>query len=669
MFMCNNYLEIINNRGFMIIETNNDRDNIMGFECLNSKCGDKIFMNFDDFNKNIKKCYKCCGQDGIKMSNDDLDNLLLIKKSEFIRIGDYVNTNYKICFKCLNCKRVITKSPKSILKGVKCECVVIKTGRNALTHLEYLKILTDRGIDLIPLENYINSNTKIKHKCKNGNIFDIKPKHVLEKRYINKCKNKIVKEVIKEPIKEQISIDKLIKQPNEYNKKEIFPIKTITYYNGLDSIQRYELISPLSPSKLRYGYFNNNDKNLLESILNNTSNDIKFIERVWLWVKCINEIPKCSCGNKLTFNKNWRNGYREYCSAKCSANSEKTKKLKKETYISNKDYRDQLPKKIIKRNYQNYQNKFNDEFRRSLPEIYLKKYGYDHQLRVPKIKEKVIKTNNERYGYDFMICDPNIRMLGRGHKRSKSEIELVEWLESMNISVEISNYGILTNQEIDIYLKDFKIGIEFNGVYHHSLLYKDCDYHSNKTQKCLEKDIKLIHIYDDEWYIKKNIIKDYISKELKIYNTILMSECSVKIISNLDSINFFKLNSIYESIGFKSYGIYNNEKLISCLTIKWEINNMKKIYYISNYSEMLGFKILDCFDSYIDYIMSDLNINMLYIYMDNDKQYDLNLKRYDIKYLTKYKKYWYLDINNKFRTEVKSSNKIYSSGIILYLIK
>ncbi|MFW6130771.1 MAG: hypothetical protein ACOC56_06250, partial [Atribacterota bacterium] len=53
--------------------------------------------------------------------------------------------------------------------------------------------------------------------------------------------------------------------------------------------------------------------------------------------------------------------------------------------------------------------------------------------------------------------------------------------------------------ELDIYLPDFNIAIEYNGLYWHSELNgKDRNYHLNKTNICENENIQLIHIFEDE---------------------------------------------------------------------------------------------------------------------------------------------------------------------------
>ena len=48
--------------------------------------------------------------------------------------------------------------------------------------------------------------------------------------------------------------------------------------------------------------------------------------------------------------------------------------------------------------------------------------------------------------------------------------------------------------EIDIYIPSKKIGIEFNGTYWHSSIYKEKDYHFKKSRFAEKAGIRLIHI-------------------------------------------------------------------------------------------------------------------------------------------------------------------------------
>lgn len=58
---------------------------------------------------------------------------------------------------------------------------------------------------------------------------------------------------------------------------------------------------------------------------------------------------------------------------------------------------------------------------------------------------------------------------------------------------------IIPPQELDIYIPEKKLAIEFNGTYWHNSDAKSQNYHQEKTIACLKKGIHLIHIFEYEW--------------------------------------------------------------------------------------------------------------------------------------------------------------------------
>lgn len=86
------------------------------------------------------------------------------------------------------------------------------------------------------------------------------------------------------------------------------------------------------------------------------------------------------------------------------------------------------------------------------------------------------------------------------HNQSKNEIKLYELIKNnYNGLVEKSTRHIISPLELDIYLPDLKLAIEYNGCYFHSIERGISDkYHLNKSLKCRELGIRLIHIYDFE---------------------------------------------------------------------------------------------------------------------------------------------------------------------------
>ncbi|MDA3779279.1 MAG: hypothetical protein PF487_03455, partial [Bacteroidales bacterium] len=120
----------------------------------------------------------------------------------------------------------------------------------------------------------------------------------------------------------------------------------------------------------------------------------------------------------------------------------------------------------------------------------------------------------------------------------------------------------IENKEIDIYLPDYKLGIEFDGLYWHSDLFKEKNYHLNKTIECEKQDIHLLHVFEDEWIYKKEIVKSIIKSKLGIIeNKIFARKCIIKEISDNNSIrNFLNINHLQSFVGSSvKIGLFYND--------------------------------------------------------------------------------------------------------------
>lgn len=107
-------------------------------------------------------------------------------------------------------------------------------------------------------------------------------------------------------------------------------------------------------------------------------------------------------------------------------------------------------------------------------------------------------------------------------KESNGERELRSFIESL-VECYDKEYSktILNGKEIDILTKS-NIGFEYNGEYWHQEVEDYCEgsrfkpigYHKSKTIAAKEKDIKLYHIWEDQWKNNKNKVKEFIKKAL-----------------------------------------------------------------------------------------------------------------------------------------------------------
>ncbi len=171
--------------------------------------------------------------------------------------------------------------------------------------------------------------------------------------------------------------------------------------------------------------------------------------------------------------------------------------------------------------------------------------------------------------------------------RSFAESELTEFLKSLNVNYITSDRTILEGKEVDIYIPEYKIGLEYCGVYWHSeSMGKYPTYHLEKTLGCEAKGIQLLTIFENEWAdpVKREIWKSMIRNRLgKITNKISARLCKFKEIDVKSSREFLESNHLN---GFKAsrhhYGLLYDNKLVSVMSIG-------KSYYNAAQNEITRF--------------------------------------------------------------------------------
>lgn len=174
------------------------------------------------------------------------------------------------------------------------------------------------------------------------------------------------------------------------------------------------------------------------------------------------------------------------------------------------------------------------------------------------------------------ICNPYIPSY-----TSSLELEVKDWIESLNEKVINNCKTIVSGQELDIYLPEKRIGFEFNGLYWHSELYKESKYHQEKSSKFLEAGVKIYHIWEDDWINKKEKIKSRILSQLNMNTRIYARQCEIKEITGSSAKKFFESYHLDDSVNAKKYfGAFYKDELVSVMSfsksrfdasIDWEI--------------------------------------------------------------------------------------------------
>ena len=160
-------------------------------------------------------------------------------------------------------------------------------------------------------------------------------------------------------------------------------------------------------------------------------------------------------------------------------------------------------------------------------------------------------------------------------KRSRYEDDIEEFLVSLGVKNIIKNdRSVLDGKEIDLYIPEEKLGIEFNGDYWHSDIFKNdhngrSTYQQKKSLAAEKKGVFIFTVFEREWndILTRENIKDRL-KSLLIKNSrkIPARKCSLCELDTSERSEFLNLNHIQGNCGASmSYGLKYQGELVACM--------------------------------------------------------------------------------------------------------
>lgn len=155
--------------------------------------------------------------------------------------------------------------------------------------------------------------------------------------------------------------------------------------------------------------------------------------------------------------------------------------------------------------------------------------------------------------------------------QSSEEFEIAQFIESLGVTVIRNTRKLLpSRREIDIYLPDFNIAIEYNGIYwhHEDVAHITKTYHYDKFVECEQLGIQLITVFSTFWLYKKDIVKQSIINKLGIVSDkIPARKCIISKLATKDIRDFLNSHHIqgYTTSSF-NYGLLYNNVLVAVMT-------------------------------------------------------------------------------------------------------
>jgi len=391
------------------------------------------------------------------------------------------------------------------------------------------------------------------------------------------------------------------------------------------------------------------------------------------------------------------------------------KKYGTEYAMNNKEFQHKI-RKTFQKKYNSNSPFGSKEIRKNISKILLDKYGYDNPSNISEFKEKRRLTFIKKYGVDNpsklqKIKDriKNIHLtnfynntlqkfkykplftlneyLGSllsykwecnkcGHifeskfqngytlhcpkceplPKSIFQHEILLFLLKYVNDIKQNSREILdSKKELDFYIKSKNVGIEFNGNYWHSELNgKDKNYHLNKTNECDQKNIRLIHIFEDEWRLKENIVKNRLKNILDLTKYhIFARNCIVKEIDTQLKNKFLDKYHIQGDDKSKiKLGLFYKNRLVSIMTfcqlrIALGQNHIENQWELSRFATINNFNVIGGASKLLTYFIKNYNPKEIISYADRrwsngNLYYKLGFKLDHISSPN----YWYLNQHN-----------------------
>jgi len=231
------------------------------------------------------------------------------------------------------------------------------------------------------------------------------------------------------------------------------------------------------------------------------------------------------------------------------------------------------------------------QFKTNTTEDFIEKANIVHNYEYDYSRTKYIGSKNKvcivchKHGEFWQSADKHL--MGQGCPKcaisiSNCEQEISEFLKTKtNVEIIERRKDIIPPYELDIYIPEKKVAIEYNGLIWHSEKFKeDRNYHLNKTIECEKQGIRLIHIFEDEWLEHKKIVKSKL-KHILDYDGALPKvfgrNCTINEINYKQAREFLKQNHIQGVSKSTIYiGCFYENELVGVMSFKKERKDSDK---------------------------------------------------------------------------------------------
>jgi hypothetical protein len=201
----------------------------------------------------------------------------------------------------------------------------------------------------------------------------------------------------------------------------------------------------------------------------------------------------------------------------------------------------------------------------------------------------------------------------RAYTKSKGELEMFEFISSLQADAQLGDRQVLGGKEIDIYIPSLKIGFEFTGLYWHSEKMNGEKNHLLwKQQMAHNHGVRLFTIYEDEWENQQSIVKSRIKTILGLQSSrVYARSCDVREIDSKVRNQFLAENHIQgKDSASLALGLFFKNELVALASFKK--SNMVKggkgaEWELSRFCNSLNTRVIGGASKLITHFMREFN--------------------------------------------------------------
>lgn len=263
----------------------------------------------------------------------------------------------------------------------------------------------------------------------------------------------------------------------------------------------------------------------------------------------------------------------KYCCSKCASKSpEKVDKLKHSLTEEKKEQAKIKRKNTMKKKYGvEYNTQRSDIIPRPRFPPNIQNKLDDKEWLIEEYKTKSLTQIANEVGVYYGTISEYLLKYGETIRPSTNnsfeQHQIKLFLDEIGVIYQENNTDILKPKHLDFYIPKYNLAIEWNGDYYHTEQYRQADYHYDKWQGCNNKGIKLLQFYNRDMYTKFEVMKSIIRYHTIGVEKIPARKCTVKEISNKESIDFQEENHIQGGISAEyNHGLFYRDELVAVMT-------------------------------------------------------------------------------------------------------